>query len=129
MICYNAKHERHGFPDANLSKVRAYPLSDVGGSKGSIMTSNGKTTDSRDPGDVVVGSFTKNAFEEVRVDMRTYHGYDLVHVRVWAQGREAMYPTRKGIAIQRSDLPKLIALLEGAQVHVEADRAKRGDGS
>jgi hypothetical protein len=91
------------------------------------MTSFGNTGGSRDSGDLVVGSFTKNAFEEVRVVLHQYRGYDLVQVRVWAHGRDSMYPTKRGIAIQRSDLPKLIALLMEAQVRVEEDMTKSGD--
>jgi Transcriptional Coactivator p15 (PC4) len=92
------------------------------------MDSNGKTGTSHD-GDIIVGSFVKNAFEEVRVGLRKYNGYDLVQVRVWAHGRESMYPTKRGIAIQRASLPKLIALLEEAQVRIEADASTNGEKS
>jgi hypothetical protein len=94
------------------------------------MTSTGKTGGSRDQGDIVIGSFVKNAFEEVRVVLRKYNGYDLVRVRVRAHGRgESMYPTKRGIAIQRADLSKLIVLLNGAQARIEAEMTTSGDKS
>lgn len=56
----------------------------------------------------VVHTFVKNSFEEVWTYLQPYKGTPCAHVRVFATGDdEAMYPTRKGITVKLSDVPKL----------------------
>jgi len=56
----------------------------------------------------VVDTFTKSSFEEVWTYLQPYKGRPCAHVRVFATGDgDAMYPTRKGITVKLSDVPKL----------------------
>ena len=60
----------------------------------------------------VVGAFAKNALEEVRGYLAQYMGRDLAHIRVFvADDKDAMHPTKKGVAIRVEDLPKLAELV------------------
>jgi hypothetical protein len=87
------------------------------------MTSNGNRPHSTgsDLSDIFVGSFAKNAFEEVRVALRHYRGDDLVEIRVWMHRRNSMFRTRKGVVIKRRDLRKLIGVLADAQKLVDEE--------
>ena len=72
-----------------------------------------------------LASFTKNATEEVRVTRSDWKGFDLVDVRVYGQfggPAKVMMPTKKGLSIQREQLPELIAALLAAQAAI-------GDGA
>jgi hypothetical protein len=61
----------------------------------------------------VVGSFPKNAFEEVYAYFAPYNGQLLAHVRVFVSDDEdTMHPTKKGIAVRLGALPKLAELVE-----------------
>jgi hypothetical protein len=56
----------------------------------------------------VVNVFAKNAFEEVRAYVQPYMGRQLAHIRVFSPDKnEIDRPTRKGIAVDIRDLPKL----------------------
>ena len=87
------------------------------------MTSNGHRPHSTgsDSGDVFVGSFAKNALEEVRIALRQYRGHDLVEIRVWMHRRNSMFRTRKGVVIKRRDLRKLMDVLTDAQKLIDEE--------
>ena len=69
--------------------------------------------------DQLIATFPKNKFEEIRVQIKEFKGYDLVDIRVFAGTKEGeeKVPTGKGISINVShfmDLKK--AVLEAEQV-------------
>ena len=69
--------------------------------------------------DKLIASFQKNKFEEVRVQIKEFKGYDLLDIRVYTTLKETddKIPTGKGIAINVShfqDLKK--AILEAEKV-------------
>jgi hypothetical protein len=65
-----------------------------------------KTTTAEDK--KVVHTFVKNSFEEVWTYLQPYKGTLCAHVRVFSTGDDdTMYPTRKGITVKLSDVPKL----------------------
>ncbi len=71
-----------------------------------------------------LASFRKNATEEVRITRSDFKGFDLVDVRVYGEfggPARVMMPTRKGLSIQREQLPKLIAALQEAQAVIGGD--------
>jgi hypothetical protein len=74
------------------------------GTRGASATSKTTTADEMK----VVHTFVKNSFEEVWTYLQPYKGMPCAHVRVFTTGDdEAMYPTRKGITVKLSDVPKL----------------------
>ena len=69
--------------------------------------------------DQLISTFPKNKFEEIRVQVKEFKGYDLVDIRVFAGSKEGdeKVPTGKGISVNVShfmDLKK--AILETEQV-------------
>jgi hypothetical protein len=55
-----------------------------------------------------VYAFRKNAREEVRASLSTYHGYRLADLRVFVEDEAGNWiPTRKGLAVRVEDLPAL----------------------
>ena len=67
--------------------------------------------------DHCVAIFPKNKFEEIRVQIKEFKGYDLVDIRVFAGTKdgEEKVPTGKGISINVShflDLKKAILAAE-----------------
>ena len=63
--------------------------------------------------DKLIASFQKNKFEEVRVQIKEFKGYDLLDIRVYTALRESeeKIPTGKGLSINVShfyDLKKEI---------------------
>ncbi len=65
----------------------------------------------------LVTSFQKNKFEEVRVQVKEFKGYDLIDLRVYTSVREGedKIPTGKGLSINVShfgDLKRSIQELE-----------------
>lgn len=74
--------------------------------------------------DKLVASFQKNKFEEVRVQIKEFKGYDLLDIRVYTALKETneKIPTGKGLSINVShfeDLKK--AILEAEAVLREND--------
>ena len=66
----------------------------------------------------LIASFSKNKFEEVRVQIKEFNGYDLLDLRVYTQLKEGeeRIPTGKGLSINVShvgDLKKAVLLAEG----------------
>ncbi len=51
--------------------------------------------------DKCVASFPKNKFEEIRVQIKEFKGYDLIDIRVFASAKdgENKVPTGKGVSI------------------------------
>ena len=69
--------------------------------------------------DKLIASFQKNKFEEVRVQVKEFKGYDLLDIRVYTTLKETedKIPTGKGLSINVShfhDLKK--AILEAEDV-------------
>jgi len=66
----------------------------------------------------LVTRFSKNKFEEVRVQVKEFKGYDLLDLRVYTSSKdspEEMIPTGKGLSLNVShfeDLKKAILELE-----------------
>lgn len=56
----------------------------------------------------------KSDTAEVRVSRTSWHGRQVVDIRIWYQpaGGAEMVPSRKGLAIDASKLPDLIAALQ-----------------
>ena len=64
-----------------------------------------------------VATFDKNKFEEIRIGVKEYKGFDLVDLRVWVESKEAgaKVPTAKGLSLNVELFPqfkKAILLLE-----------------
>ena len=59
--------------------------------------------------DKLVASFPKNKFEEVRVQVKEFKGYDLVDIRVYTTLKEGAdkIPTGKGLSINVSHFLEL----------------------
>ena len=69
--------------------------------------------------DKMIASFQKNKFEEVRVQLKEFKGYDLLDIRVYTAPRESEenVPTGKGLSINVSHFNELKnALLEAEHV-------------
>ena len=67
--------------------------------------------------DKLVASFQKNKFEEVRVQIKEFKGYDLLDIRVYTALKESAekIPTGKGLSINVShflDLKKALLAAE-----------------
>ncbi len=74
--------------------------------------------------DKLVASFPKNKFEEVRVQIKEFKGYDLLDIRVYTASKEGedKVPTGKGLSINVSHYLELKkALLEAEKVLKEND--------
>ena len=74
--------------------------------------------------DKLIASFPKNKFEEVRVQVKEFKGYDLLDLRVYAATKEGAdkVPTGKGLSINVSHFSELKkALLEAEVVLREND--------
>jgi Transcriptional Coactivator p15 (PC4) len=71
----------------------------------------------------VVHTFAKNAFEEVRAYLQPYKGSQLAQIRVFTPDKNDVdRPTRKGIALNIRDLPKLAQAVDALLVATEASR-------
>jgi hypothetical protein len=48
-----------------------------------------------------VATFNKNKFEEIRIGVKEYKGFDLIDLRVWVDSKEAggKVPTAKGLSL------------------------------
>ncbi len=69
--------------------------------------------------DQLIASFPKNKFEEIRVQIKEFKGYDLVDIRVFAGTKEGeeKVPTGKGISINVSHFSELKkAILQAEEV-------------
>ncbi len=57
----------------------------------------------------LIASFPKNKFEEVRVAIKEFKGYDLLDIRVYAATKdgEEKVPTGKGISVNVSHFAEL----------------------
>lgn len=73
--------------------------------RGASATST-KTTTADDM--KVVHTFVKNSFEEVWTYLQPFKGELRAHVRIFdTRDDETMHPTKKGISVSLSDVPKL----------------------
>lgn len=59
--------------------------------------------------DECVSIFPKNKFEEIRVQIKEFKGYDLVDIRVFASAKdgEEKVPTGKGVSVNVSHFTEL----------------------
>ena len=48
-----------------------------------------------------VATFNKNKFEEIRIGVKEYKGFDLIDLRVWVDSKDAggKVPTAKGLSL------------------------------
>jgi ribosomal protein L21E len=68
----------------------------------------------------VVHAFAKTALREVRTYLQPYKGRDLAHIRVFAAGHDGeMHPTKQGITVAVTDLPKLDEAIDALIAAVE----------
>ena len=60
-------------------------------------------------GNKVISTFPKNSQEEVRTQLTTFKGHDLLDIRVWIKSKDGKepIPTRKGLTISTKLAPKL----------------------
>jgi hypothetical protein len=71
----------------------------------------------------VVDVFVKNAFEEARAYLQPYKGSQHAHIRVFTPDKNDVdRPTRKGIALNIRDLPKLAQAVDALLAATEASR-------
>jgi len=72
----------------------------------------------------VAAVFTKNASEQVWAYLQPYGLKHLAHVRVFVTNEDGeMVPTKKGIAVKPSDLPKLAQAVVALIAAVEEQRS------
>jgi hypothetical protein len=72
----------------------------------------------------VVNVFAKNGFDEVWTYLQHFRGHDRAHIRVFTLGDDdEMYPTKQGITIKVSDLPKLAEAVAALVAAVEARKS------
>ena len=64
--------------------------------------------------DAIIAKVRKNSREDIWITRGTYHGKDVVHVRIYYRDTAGVFATRKGIVLSPADLPKLIAALNRA---------------
>ena len=63
----------------------------------------------------------KNCQLEVWTYLQPFKGHDLAHIRVFTLGNDdEMYPTKQGITVKVSDLPKLAEAMAALVAAVEA---------
>ena len=55
----------------------------------------------------IIYAFRKNSHEEVRAFIEDFHGLEMAHIRVFETGTTLDYPTKKGIAVQVTQLDEL----------------------
>jgi hypothetical protein len=67
--------------------------------------------------DKCVASFPKNKFEEIRVQIKEFKGYDLVDIRVFASAKDGAdkVPTGKGVSINVSHFLELKQAIHTAE--------------
>lgn len=65
-----------------------------------------------------LGTIPKNAREEIRVTAETFHGCDIVSLRVWYQDAEGAWrPGKQGLAFRRALLGEVLDMLRKAVRH------------
>ena len=72
----------------------------------------------------LVSTFEKNATEEIRVQLREYHGHQLLDLRVFYYPEEGgePRPTKKGISVSVALVPKLREAVEQAARLLEDEK-------
>ncbi|MFH1645614.1 MAG: transcriptional coactivator p15/PC4 family protein [Candidatus Omnitrophota bacterium] len=55
-----------------------------------------------------VATFDKNKFEEIRIGVKEYKGFDLIDLRVWVESKNAgsKVPTAKGLSLNVELFPQ-----------------------
>ena len=72
----------------------------------------------------VVQTFAKGMFDEVWAYLQHFRGRDLAHIRVFTdRDSDEMHPTKQGIAVEISDLPKLADAVAALVAAAEARSA------
>lgn len=70
----------------------------------------------------LIATFDKNASEEVRVQLREFHGHQLLDMRVYYRpddGGEPR-PTRKGLSVSVNLIPKILDAIQSAMAELRA---------
>jgi hypothetical protein len=99
-------------------KEKELTTSSAGGARAA-----GKDTKAKDEMHVV-NVFAKNGFDEVWTYLQHFRGHDRAHIRVFTLGDDdEMYPTKQGITIKVSDLPKLAEAVAALVAAVEARKS------
>jgi hypothetical protein len=65
-----------------------------------------------------ISTVQKNSFQEIRVELSEFRGYDFINLRIWAKPRDGgseRIPTKAAIAWKVALLPDLIAALQKAE--------------
>ena len=83
-------------------------------------------TEASEARDVLVGQFTKNSLQVVKVMRRRFKGQSLVDVRIFYKETDAMHgevwsPSKAGIALRREQVPEFIRLLSRAYADGDAE--------
>ena len=80
------------------------------------------SSENRQPDEKLVGKISKNAKEEFRVLITSYHGHRFVDLRLFVVNADGSWvPTKKGVGIRADLLGKVGEALKQAQ---EAARAE-----
>lgn len=55
-----------------------------------------------------IATFDKNKFEEIRIGIKEYKGFDLIDLRVWVDSKDAgsKVPTAKGLSLNVELFPQ-----------------------
>lgn len=55
-----------------------------------------------------VATFAKNKFEEIKIGVKEYKGFDLIDLRVWVDSKDAggKVPTAKGLSLNVELFPQ-----------------------
>jgi hypothetical protein len=76
----------------------------------------------------LIGEFSKNSLETVKVNLQRWKKSEFCDIRVWVTPTTGetseLCPTRKGITLSAESLPEFIKILEKAEREVE-----EGEGS
>jgi len=81
------------------------------------MVNNERTEEGKE----LIGEFTKNSLETVRVNLQDYQGQRYLDVRVWRKDSPVdpeAYSTKKGITLNISCLPDLKKLIDRALARI-----------
>ncbi|MFH1868021.1 MAG: transcriptional coactivator p15/PC4 family protein [Candidatus Omnitrophota bacterium] len=70
-----------------------------------------------------IATFDKNKFEEIRIGIKEYKGFDLIDLRVWVDSKEAggKVPTAKGLSLNVELFSKFKAAVLGLEKVLKAN--------
>jgi len=75
-------------------------------------------------GNKIISRFSKNAQEEVIIQLTNFKGYKLIDIRVWLKSLPTengeSKATKKGISLKTEAIPKLIEALKNAEENLNS---------